>query len=67
MGRFIITPKSNLAADYPFRTHGDTEVILAGYIQWGADCLSRLRGMFTIVIWDKQERDPYSSRAIAWV
>ncbi len=47
---------------YPFRTHGDTEVILAGYIQWGADCLSRLRGMYTIVIWDKQERDLFIAR-----
>ena len=44
-------------SDYPFRTHGDTEVILAGYIKWGAECLSRLRGMYTFVIWDKQERE----------
>ena len=44
-------------SDYPFRTHGDTEVILAGYIKWGAESLSRLRGMYTIVIWDKQERE----------
>src|SRR5450631_2627616 len=45
-----------LINDYPFRTHGDTEVILAGFIKWGPDCLSYLRGMFTIAIWDKQER-----------
>src|SRR5664279_2659254 len=49
-------------SDYPFRTHGDTEVILAGYIKWGADCLSRLRGMFTIVIWDKHERELFIAR-----
>jgi asparagine synthase (glutamine-hydrolysing) len=49
-------------SDYPFRTHGDTEVILAGYIKWGAECLSRLRGMFTIVIWDKQERELFVAR-----
>ena len=46
-----------LLTNYPFRTHGDTEVILAGYIRWGADCLSYLRGMYTIVIWDKQEKE----------
>ena len=49
-------------SDYPFRTHGDTEVILAGYIRWGADCLSRLRGMYTIAIWDKQERELFIAR-----
>ena len=49
-------------SDYPFRTHGDTEVILAGYIKWGPGCLYRLRGMFTIVIWDKQERELFIAR-----
>src|SRR5579863_4254959 len=49
-------------SDYPFRTHGDTEVILAGYIKWGAESLSRLRGMYTIVIWDKQERELFIAR-----
>ena len=51
-----------LLPEYPFRTHGDTEVILAGYIRWGADCLSHLRGMFTIVIWDKIERELFVAR-----
>ena len=45
-----------LLPDYQFRTHGDTEVILAGYIKWGPDCLKYLRGMFTIAIWDKEEQ-----------
>src|ERR1700750_1509979 len=44
-------------SDYPFRTQGDTEVILAGYIKWGVESLSRLRGMYTFVIWDKFERE----------
>jgi asparagine synthase (glutamine-hydrolysing) len=51
-----------LLSDYPFRTHGDTEVILAGYIRWGADCLTHLRGMYTIVIWDKQNRELFIAR-----
>jgi asparagine synthase (glutamine-hydrolysing) len=51
-----------LLDDYPFRTHGDTEVILAGYIKWGADCLNYLRGMFTIAIWDKQEKNLFIAR-----
>jgi asparagine synthase (glutamine-hydrolysing) len=44
-----------LLPEYPFRTHGDTEVILAGYIKWGPGCLKYLRGMFTIAIWDREE------------
>src|SRR5258706_7496461 len=51
-----------LLPDYPFRTHGDTEVILAGYIKWGADCLDRLRGMYEFAIWDKQENELFIAR-----
>jgi asparagine synthase (glutamine-hydrolysing) len=49
-------------SDYPFRTHGDTEVILAGYIKWGAECLTHLRGMYTFAIWDKVERELFVAR-----
>jgi asparagine synthase (glutamine-hydrolysing) len=48
--------------DYPFRTTGDTEVLLAAYIRWGADCLRHFRGMFAFVIWDKQERTAFLCR-----
>src|ERR1700683_2210862 len=33
-----------------FQTHSDTEVIVHGYESWGADCVSRLRGMFAFAI-----------------
>jgi len=48
--------------DYPFRTESDTEVILAAYIRWGTESLGYLRGMYTIVIWDKQNRDLFIAR-----
>ncbi|MDP9042751.1 MAG: asparagine synthase (glutamine-hydrolyzing) [Bacteroidota bacterium] len=48
--------------DYPFRTHGDTEVILAGYIKWGPDWLSHLRGMYEFAIWDKRENELFIAR-----
>jgi asparagine synthase (glutamine-hydrolysing) len=51
-----------LLSDYSFRTQGDTEVILAAYIRWGAECLSRLRGMYTIAIWDRRERELFIAR-----
>jgi asparagine synthase (glutamine-hydrolysing) len=42
---------------YRFRTdHSDTEVIVHGYCEWGADVFSRLEGMFAIGIWDAARR-----------
>ena len=42
-----------LLSDYNFKTTSDSEVILAAYIKWGADCLKHLNGMFAFAIWDK--------------
>jgi asparagine synthase (glutamine-hydrolysing) len=40
------------AKDRRFRTRGDTEVILRGYEEWGAEVFSRLNGMFAVALWD---------------
>lgn len=40
------------SAGTEFRSHSDTEVILAAYRTWGEDCLSRLAGMFAFGLWD---------------
>jgi asparagine synthase (glutamine-hydrolysing) len=45
-----------------FATQGDGEVIVAGYHHWGEHVLSRLRGMFAFVIWDRQERRAFAAR-----
>jgi asparagine synthase (glutamine-hydrolysing) len=40
-----------------FRSNCDTEVLVAGYRQWGVDELvKRCRGMFAFGIWDQPER-----------
>lgn len=51
-----------MMSDHPFRTAGDTEVLLAAYIRWGADCLRHFRGMYAFVIWDRQERTAFLCR-----
>jgi asparagine synthase (glutamine-hydrolysing) len=39
-----------------FRTSGDTEVILAGYREWGDELMSHLNGMFAFGLWDHRAR-----------
>lgn len=50
------------ARGFSFRTHCDTEVLLAAYVEWGAACLPRLRGMFAFAVWDAQERSLFIAR-----
>lgn len=40
-----------------FRTASDTEVVLNAFLQWGADCVERLDGMFAFAIWDDRRRE----------
>jgi len=47
---------------YPFRSHSDTEVILAAYKEWGADCVQRFVGMWAFAIWDRTQRELFCSR-----
>ena len=39
--------------NYIFASNTDTEVILHSYIEWGIDFIDKLRGMFSIAIWDE--------------
>lgn len=46
----------------PFRTQGDSEVILRAYARWGEACVERLRGMFGFVVWDARRRVAFVAR-----
>ncbi len=49
-------------SDYPFQSTCDTEVIIAAYLKWGIDCISRLNGMFAICLYDRETDDVYLVR-----
>src|SRR3954451_8370180 len=57
-------------AGHPLRTHGDTEVLVHAYEEWGTAFPARLRGMFAVAIWDARRRrivlarDPYGIKPL---
>ena len=66
-GRYVITFNGEIynyrelreelkSKGFEFRTNTDTEVLLAAFAEWGADCLPRLNGMFAFAVWDHQEQ-----------
>jgi asparagine synthase (glutamine-hydrolysing) len=54
--------KELLSLNYQFKSNTDTEVILAAYIQWGIECLSKFNGMWAFAIWDSIEKELFLSR-----
>ncbi|MGP6087642.1 asparagine synthase (glutamine-hydrolyzing) [Antarctobacter jejuensis] len=62
-----------IAAGVRFRTTCDTEVLLAAWRHWGADCLPRLNGAFAFAIWDREKRelvlarDRFGKRPLFWM
>jgi asparagine synthase (glutamine-hydrolysing) len=47
---------------HTFRSHSDTEVLLAAYAEWGVHSLNRLVGMFAFAILDRQTRRLFLAR-----
>ena len=42
---------------YSFKTKTDTEVILAGYKEWGTEVLKKMRGMFAFALYDNKKHE----------
>ena len=40
------------ALGHRFQTHCDTEVLLRGYLEWQADVVHKLNGIFAFAVWD---------------
>jgi asparagine synthase (glutamine-hydrolysing) len=47
---------------HAFATQSDTEVILAGWRQWGPGCLSRFNGMFAFALYDATDDSLFLAR-----
>jgi asparagine synthase (glutamine-hydrolysing) len=50
------------AKGHRFHTATDTEVLLAGYREWGEACVERFNGMWAFALWDAAERRLFCSR-----
>ncbi|WP_428564392.1 MAG: asparagine synthase (glutamine-hydrolyzing) [Solidesulfovibrio sp. DCME] len=50
------------ARGFRFRTHSDTEAILAAWLLDGPDGLDALEGMFAFALWDKASRTLFAAR-----
>ncbi len=47
---------------YRFVSDGDTEVVLKAFHAWGADCLQRFNGMFSLAIWNREDNRLFIAR-----
>lgn len=47
---------------HTFQNHSDSEVLLHGYEQWGAELVGKLRGMFAFVIFDRKDKSVFAAR-----
>ncbi|MBB6455436.1 asparagine synthase (glutamine-hydrolyzing) [Salirhabdus euzebyi] len=51
-----------LDENYHFNTESDTEVILGMFHKYGEKAFEQFRGMFAILIWDKEKQTLYGAR-----
>lgn len=54
--------KTLLEDKYSFKSNTDTEVILHAYEEWGFNCLDKLNGMFSFVIYDNNKKLLFGAR-----
>ncbi|MCA3986512.1 asparagine synthase (glutamine-hydrolyzing) [Vibrio vulnificus] len=47
---------------HTFKSHSDTEVILAAYSEWGEDCVKKFNGMWAFLIFDSKDGTVFISR-----
>ena len=50
------------ALGHVFRNRCDTEAIIHAWESWGPDCLQHLHGMFSFVLWDRNQQTLFMAR-----
>lgn len=51
-----------LSRGHVFKTLSDTEAIIHAYEEYGIECLQKLRGMFSFVLWDNSQKLLFGAR-----
>jgi len=51
-----------IKSGHTFLNHSDSEVLVHGYEEWGTELVSKLRGMFAFVIFDKRDKSLFAAR-----
>lgn len=54
--------REQLTSHYDFKSHGDTEVLIAAYLRWGYDMLEKLNGIFAFAIFDRRTDTVFIAR-----
>ena len=58
---------------YKFKGNSDTEVLLNAFLEWGVECVHKLRGMFSFIIFNKKNkkifvfRDPLGIKPLYYI
>ncbi len=47
---------------HTFTDHSDTEVLLHAYVQWGADSVRRINGIFSFAVWEAKRKRLFLAR-----
>lgn len=50
------------AKGYQYRSQSDTETILYGFAEWGAEVLGKMVGMWGLAIWDDHKQELFCAR-----
>lgn len=59
---FIEIKKELTDIGYLFSSESDSEVIIAAYDKWGENCVNRFNGMWSFLLWDREEKKLFMSR-----